>query len=82
MEGDEGGDGGGCDVGEHEVSFFEGEEEEGEGECQFFLVKEGERIWRRRMNNLQCHHNGKNDMFLKRRPVERIQSIVLHGCRK
>lgn len=47
-----------------------------------FLVKEGERIWRRRMNNLQCHHDGKNDMFLKRRPVERIQSIVLHGCRK
>lgn len=61
--------------------FFEGEEEE-EGEGQFFLVKEGERIWRRRRTNLQCHHDGKNDMFLKRRPVERIQSIVLHGCGK
>lgn len=51
-------------------------------ERSVFLVKEGERIWRRRRTNLQCHHNGKNDMFLKRRPVERIQSIVLHGCRK
>lgn len=59
--------------------LFLKEKKKRKGKVSFFLVKEGERIWRRRMNNLQCHHNGKNGMFLKRRPVERIQSIVLHG---